>query len=347
MSCKIGIWALVLAAVLPIGCKRGGDQRKEVRIGYFANVTHAQAVLGVESGEFQQAVGSLGLTLKTKVFNAGPSLISDLLAGSIDIGYVGPGPAINAHAGGPEQIRVVAGAAANGVLIVVRKELKDRIKSPADLRGYSVATPQAGNTQDISARHFFKAVLGESTAKIKPISNAQQLAEMITGGIDAAWVPEPWGSRLKYEAGAEVIGRENQIKELWPEGKLSLTVVVTTPKYLAEHADVVEKILGVHHSWTARLQAEPQKYAGQLGEALYKLSNARLKNEVLADSLKNVEFTDEPLEKTLQRMAEWSDELRPPGAATKVNGLVDLTIMAKLAGSPRRHGDTEEMQKDE
>lgn len=331
MNYKRGFWIAVAGAMLliPLGCRKSGAI-KEVRLGYFANVTHAQAVLGVSSGDFQQALEPLGLKLSTKPYNAGPSLIQDLLAGNIDIGYVGPGPAINAHAKGAQQIRVIAGAAANGVLIVVRKELKDKIKSPADLRDFTVATPQLGNTQDISARHYFKAVLKTNTDKIKPVNNAQQLAEMSGGSIDAAWVPEPWGSRLKHEAGAHVLSQEHELKELWPEGNLSLTVVVTTPKFLAEHPDVVEKMLGVHEAWTQRLAADPQKYAKQLGDGLYRLVNARLKDAVLADSLRNVRFTDQPLEQTLQKMAEWSDELRGTGPATRISGLVDLTILNKV-----------------
>src|SRR6185503_17962664 len=88
----------------------------EVRIGYFANLTHAQAVLGAASGDLARAVAPSKFS--TKIFNAGPSLIEALNAGEIDIGYVGPGPAINAFTRTRGQgIRVVAGAAANGVVI--------------------------------------------------------------------------------------------------------------------------------------------------------------------------------------------------------------------------------------
>jgi len=322
---RIIAWLALALLIFPAGCKRKGGPIKEVRIGYFANVTHAQAVLGVASGEFEQAVAPL--KVKTKIYNAGPTLIQDLIAGNIDIGYVGPGPAISA---GPDQLRVIAGAAANGVLIVAANG--SPISSVDDLPKYTLATPQLGNTQDISARHFYKAVLNAGAAgikKIKPTENARQLAQ-IGRGIDAAWVPEPWGSRLIHEAGAKLIKKEHEIKELWPEGKFSLTLVVTTPKFLAEHPDVVESILGVHRSWTVRLQKEPQKYVQQLSDGLFALVNARLKDEVLTDSLINVEFTDEPLESTLKRMAAWFDELQGTGPPTKLDDLVDLTLLRKI-----------------
>jgi NitT/TauT family transport system substrate-binding protein len=152
---RLGLIALVVAIV---GCDKekqnagaSGGAGPEVRLGYFANVTHAQAVLGVANGDFQRAIAPAKLS--PKVFNAGPSLIEALFAGEIDIGYVGPGPAINAHAKSRGTgIRVIAGAAANGVLIVARKD--SGIDSLSQLVGKKIATPQIGNTQDISAKHY-------------------------------------------------------------------------------------------------------------------------------------------------------------------------------------------------
>src|SRR5207247_8905286 len=144
----------------------------EVRIGYFANLSHAQAVLGVSSGEFERAIAPA--KLKTKVFNAGPSLIEALFAGEIDIGYVGPGPALNAHAKGRgEKIRVIAGAADNGVLILARKDAG--IDSLSQLAGKRLATPQMGNTQDLSAKHYLMSELKQKDGNnVLPISNTEK-----------------------------------------------------------------------------------------------------------------------------------------------------------------------------
>src|SRR5436305_14035462 len=142
----------------------------EVRIGYFANLSHAQAVLGVSSGEFERAIAPA--KLKTKVFNAGPSLIEALFAGEIDVGYVGPGPALSAHVKSRgEGIRLIAGAAANGVVIVARKD--SGIEKLEDLKGNRLATPHYGNTQDLAARHYLTAVLHqEQLDNVIPVANA-------------------------------------------------------------------------------------------------------------------------------------------------------------------------------
>src|SRR5688500_14658665 len=301
----------------------------EVRLGYFGNVTHAQAALGVASGDFANAVAPSKLS--AKVFNAGPSLIEALFSNNIDIGYVGPGPALSAHQQSRgEGIRVVAGAAANGVLIVARKD--SGIATLKDLAGKRVATPQAGNTQDIAARHYFTSVLRQKDANnVIPIANAEQAGMMSRGEIDAAWAPEPWGSRLIIENGATLVAREHEA--IWPNKKFVLTVVVTTPQFLKKHPDVVKRVLGVHATWTQRLQENPQAYSSQLGDALFGLSGKRLPPGVLEASLKNVQFTLDPLEETFATMGRWAYDVGYAKAPPKLDGLIDTALLQQVKGN--------------
>jgi NitT/TauT family transport system substrate-binding protein len=325
------LWAaLPMALLVATSCDRKQQASqpqpvKAVRLGYFANLTHAQAVLGVSSGEFAKAIGPT--TLKTQVFNAGPSLIEALLAGEIDIGYVGPGPALNAqertHGKG---IRVIAGAAANGVLIVVSDA--SGIKSMDDLKGKRLATPQHGNTQDIAARHFVTSILKQPDASnVIPIANAEQVGMMTRNQIDAAWAPEPWGSVLLAQAGAHVVGEE---KDLWPDKEFTLTVVITTPEFLADHPDIVEKTLRVHRSWTQRLQQDPKSCETPLGDALFGLTGKRLPAGILPSALARVKFTDEPLKQTFSTLGQWSYELQFEKQPPDLSGLFDTGILRKL-----------------
>jgi len=321
---------IALSLPLWLGCDKDKSSsstsaNQEVRIGYFANVTHAQAVLGVSGGSFEKAIAPAKLS--TKVFNAGPSLIEALFAGEIDIGYVGPGPALNAHAKGRgEKIRVIAGSAANGVLIVARKD--SGINSLADLVGKRVATPQMGNTQDISAKHYLmKELKQKDLNNVLPIANTEQATLMARKEIDAAWAPEPWGSRLIVEGHAKLLAEE---KDLWPNKKFSLTLVVTTPEFLARHPDLVEKVLAVHVRMTRWLNAAPQNWATPLDQALKQLTGKALPAGVVSSSLSYVQFTEEPLDETLSIMNQWAYDLKLNSNPNVGPGLVDTSILRKV-----------------
>ena len=331
---KLRPFILALFAATLVGCSKSDSVSEtakplappqEVRIGYFANLTHAQAVLGVSSKEFETALAPSKLT--TRIFNAGPSLIEALNSGDLDIGYVGPGPVLAIHQKSHgEALRVIAGAAANGVAIVAGRD--SGINSLADLKGKKVATPQLGNTQDISAKHFLLSELKqENVDNVLPVANTEQLQLMAQGKIDAAWAPEPWGSRLIVEAGGKLIAEE---KDNWPDKQFTLTLVVTTPKFLKEHPDVVGKVLKVHTQWTQRLNADPQKYQSQLGDALAALTGKKLPPGVIEQALPRVKFTDEPLESTLTTMAGWAYELKVINQPPKLAGLVDTTILKQV-----------------
>ncbi len=124
-----------------------GAVADELRLGYFANVTHAAAVIGVQEGFFEDELGDT--TLTTQVFNAGPDVVEAIFAGALDASFIGPSPSINAYGQSDgDAIRIISGAASGGAQLVVR----DGIDSPEDLVGTTLATPQLGNTQDVALR---------------------------------------------------------------------------------------------------------------------------------------------------------------------------------------------------
>jgi len=298
---------------------------EEVRFGYFANITHAQAVLGVAAGDFQKAVGPSSLV--TRTFNAGPSLIEALFAGEIDIGYIGPSPALSGHfQSRGEGVRVIAGSAANGVAIVVAPN--SGIDSLEDLKGKRIATPQLGNTQDVSAKHCLLKVLGQPNAdNVIAIPNAEQTAMMARGEIDAAWAVEPWAARLVAEAGGRIIAEE---KDLWPNKEFVLTCVIVRPEFLEEHPDIVEKVLRVHVDWTSRLRQDAAAHVPALTDAMEQLTGKRLSSEIIADAISRVKFTDAALNDTLATFARWAYELGFSRHAPTIDGLVDTTILDRV-----------------
>lgn len=334
---EIVVWVgILLLSFSGIACNEkssSSDQSSSkspsvVRVGYFANLTHAQAILGLASGELEQALAPT--KLEQRVFNAGPALIEALNAGEIDLAYVGPGPVISAHVRSRGQsIRVISGSAKNGVVLVATEA--SGIRNLTDMKGKRLATPQAGNTQDISARHFLQQAIGD-VSNVVPVPNTEQRNMMERGQIDAAWVPEPWGALLIAQTGARLVLEE---KDLWPDKQFVLTLVTTTPKFLEKYPETVKKFLRVHHQWTQRLDRNPSAYISQLSEALFKLTQKSLPPEVLEQAISRVSFTDEPLVESLQAMNQWAYDLGFSRQTGSLEGLIDTTILDQV-----RHEET-------
>src|SRR4051812_13183287 len=198
-----------------------GGAPAELRLGYFANVTHAAALIGVQQGFFADELGTTKLS--TQVFNAGPDEVEALFAGALDAAYIGPSPTINAYGQSDgDAIRIISGAASGGAQLVVR----DGIDSPADLQGTTLASPQLGNTQDVALRTWLTAqgldnsVDGGGDVTVEPTPNSEIPNLFQAGELDGAWVPEPYASTLVLKAGGHVLVNE---KDLWPGGQFVTT----------------------------------------------------------------------------------------------------------------------------
>src|SRR5918911_1772366 len=185
----------------------GSNSVKTLRIGYFPNINHAQAVIGLGNGDFQKALGN-NVKVQTTVFNAGPSAIEALLAKRIDVTYVGPNPAINGYVVSDEKdLKIIAGASSGGASFVVRKDAG--INSPKDFAGKKFASPQLGNTQDISLRSYlikngFKTTDQGGNVAVVPVANSEILTLFLKKQLDGAWVPEPWATRLVKEGNGRI-----------------------------------------------------------------------------------------------------------------------------------------------
>src|SRR5438094_2475941 len=88
------IITLLLSATLTARCLSSEGEAKELRLGYFPNVTHAQALYGRATGKFAAKVG---VPIKWIAFNAGPTAIESLFADAVDATFVGPSPTINGY----------------------------------------------------------------------------------------------------------------------------------------------------------------------------------------------------------------------------------------------------------
>ncbi|REJ04167.1 aliphatic sulfonate ABC transporter substrate-binding protein [Microbacterium bovistercoris] len=294
----------------------GKDDLAELRLGYFANVTHAPALVGVSEGLFQDALGDV--EVKTEVFNAGPAAIEALSAGAIDATYIGPNPAINTFIqSGGQSANIIAGATSGGAALVV----SDEIKTASDLKGATLATPQLGNTQDVALRSwladegFETSVSGGGDVNITPTENAQTLTLFQDGEVDGAWVPEPWVSRLVVDAGAKVLIDE---KDLWKDGAFPTTVLLVRKDFAKEHPEAVEELLEGHIASVQWLDDNAAEAPAVINGALEDATGKGLSDEVLARALQNVTFTVDPHAETFEKLV--SNGL---AAGTQKKGAID------------------------
>ncbi len=345
MARRIRVTAALLLALVGLGaCSRadtGADTpgadlspAAELRLGYFPNVTHAPAIIGVDKGFIPGELGSTKLT--TQQFNAGGEAVNALLGGSLDATFIGSGPAINAFAkSGGKVVRLVAGATEGGAQLVVRPG----ITGPEQLAGRTVATPQKGNTQDIAFKkwlqeHNLTDGAGPAAVSIANLDNPRTLDAYRQGSLDGGWLPEPWASRLVLDAGATVLLDE---KTLWPGGRFPTTVLLVRTDYLAEHPDTVRALIRGHLKALDFAAAHPAEAKTVVNDGLEKLTRNRLSPAVLDRAFAGITLGPDPLAATFPQLAKDSVTAGIVEQETDLRGLLDVSLLnAELgaAGTP-------------
>src|SRR5437868_7378212 len=281
---------LVLASTILAMHRAAAEEKVIIRFGHFPNITHAQGVIAHAlsrkgKGWFEERLGP-NVEVQWFTYNAGPSAMEAMFAGSLDLTYVGQGPALNAHfKSNGQEVRVIAGAANAGAALVVKSD--GVIKTAADFRGKKIATPQLGNTQDISCRAWlkmqgFKVTLTGGDVIVLPTANPDQLGLFQSGGVDAVWTVEPWVTRLEREAKAKVFLEDTNIITTW---------LASSVKFLNAHRDLVKKIVAANKELTDWIQAHPDQAQKLLISELKEETKADFAPEAVAQAWKRIKFT--------------------------------------------------------
>lgn len=320
-TCRL-MWGAFLLCLLLAPCFQAQAGAKRLRLGYFPNITHGQALYARATGELEKMVG---VSVEWIPFNAGPSVIEALFVDAIDAAFIGPSPTINGYIKSKgEKFVIVAGASSGGAGLVVRND--SGIGGEKDFHGRVIATPQLGNTQDLAARAWFAAKgyrLKETggTVSLVPLSNPDQLTMFKKKQIDGAWTIEPWLSRLELEGGGRLFLDE---KSLWPEGRYVTTHLVVHRKFLTENRDLVNKLLTAHVEITQRMNADKAATARLLNGQLKKDTGKELKDEVISRALSRVEFTWDPIAPSLAKLAEIAHRIKFLRPSPRLDGIYEL-----------------------
>jgi NitT/TauT family transport system substrate-binding protein len=324
--------ATLLIALAAVGAACGSSAKASsapvsLRLGFFPNLTHATALVGVDKGIFTSKLPA-NVTLETKAFTAGPAAIEALLAGAIDATYIGPNPTVNAFVqSNGSAVRIISGATSGGAFLVVKPGI-----TAATLKGKKLATPQLGNTQDVALRTWLKNnglssdSSGGGDVSIKPQDNSTTLDAFKQGTIDGAWVPEPWATRLVQEGGGTVLVDE---RDLWPQGRYVTTQLIVATSFLDKHPDVVKALLEGQYAANAYVIANPADAQAAANAQLLKITGKALSAKVIAAAWANLTFTNDPIASSLKKSstdAVAAGLLKP----VDLTGIYDLKLLNEV-----------------
>ncbi len=336
-SCFWSAAAILILAFLPAGCSRPPSQsaggKTVLRVGYFPNITHSQALIGIARGDFQKALGPK-VVIKHTIFNAGPSVIEAMFAGDLDLAYIGPNPAINGYVQSKGRaLRIVAGATSGGAALVVRTG--SGIRSAADLAGKRIATPQLGNTQDVALRSYLasKGIQPAEQgggARIIPTPNPQILDLFRRGDIDGAWVPEPWASRLIIEGGGSLLLDE---RELWPGGDFVTAHIIASAEVLARDPGLIQSWLKAHVEVTRWELENPQAAMALIDGEIERLVGRKLGIEVVSQSWRRLRPTWDPIAASLVQSADAAYSAGFLKTKPDLSGIYDLGLLNEVLRS--------------
>jgi NitT/TauT family transport system substrate-binding protein len=307
------------------------SEKKVLRLGYFSNINHAQAVIGVGNGDYQRALGG-NIEIKPYVFNAGPSAIEALFAKQIDASYIGPNPAINGYVvSGGKDVRIISGATSGGAVFVVRND--SGIQTTKDFANKKFASPQLGNTQDVALRKYlleneYKTQEDGGSVQVLPVANADILTLLLKKSIDGAWVPEPWGERFIQDANSRLFLDE---RDLWPDGKFVTAHIIVRTDYLQNNSDVIKKLLSAHINETQWINDHKDEAIIKFNEELKKLTGQTIPENVLKQSMTRLELTWDPIKTSLFQSANNAFDIGFLGKTRPdLSGIYDLKLLNKV-----------------
>ncbi len=336
-----GVIATSLAACSSNASGDAGGSSAEVKLGYFPNLTHASAIVGIEKGYFKDALSQDSASLKTLDFNSGSDTIAALENGDLDATYIGPSPAITAFADS-HNVSVISGATSGGASLVVNKD----IKSAADLAGTTLATPGPGNTQDVALKYWLKkqgyqvSPDGQGDVTVINQDNSLTVQGFGQGQIDGAWLPEPYASLLVAEGAVKLVDE----KDLWPHGEFVTTHLLVNNDFLKQHPDLVNDLLKGQIQANDYIAKNSDEAKTLVGAYIGRLTGSKIPSSTLSAAWSQLTFSNDPIADSLIGSADHAAAVGLIDPLSDLPDIYDLAPLNKLlsaAGEQEVNGPTQ------
>lgn len=307
---SVAIAGIILSATAAVLASTDDSKyENRLRIAYFPNIGHAVPIVGIEGNFFAEQVGP-ETGIETRLFDSGPQVIESLFANSVDVAYVGPGPAVNGFLNSEKNnLKILSGAASGGASFIAHPD--SDIAAGQGFAGKKIAAPQIGNTQDVSLRHYLAenglrpAEKGGSVT-VYSISNPDIYTLFVKGEIDGAWVAEPWATILEAELGGTRLFHE---EDLWPGRQFASVLLIGNTDYAGKNPQVIRNLLQSHEHTVRWINQNPEETRNIFNQFLTDTLGQPLPDQVVDTALSNLEITSDPIEGSVHVFAKRADGL--------------------------------------
>jgi NitT/TauT family transport system substrate-binding protein len=337
LTSAIGLFLIIALLASSCGQKNGTASSMEkitVRIGILKNVTHAPGFIALQNGYFQDRFGK-NTNIEVLGFDNGSDFSTAIATDQIDIGFVGPGPAINQFLKS-KNFRIISGSNNGGAVLVARKDAG--INTVKDLVGKTVAIPVKGSTNEISLRLLLqqegiKVSTDTTGVQIVTRKPADTLVAMRQKEIDATLIPEPWGTQLVQEGTGQILVDWNQIPP--NNGDYPLTLLAASDKFLKEHRDLAKEAIQANIDGIKFIQENPSKSYELISNELKVLTGKGMDSALIKTALDHLKLTQDVGVDAINLMAKVSLEAGYiKGIKDKeldLSPMVDLSLLNELA----------------
>ncbi|MDR5659241.1 aliphatic sulfonate ABC transporter substrate-binding protein [Serpentinicella sp. ANB-PHB4] len=306
VSLLIGI--LILSLVVITACSTASVDKEidTVSVGYFPNLSHAPAMVGIEEGFFAEELE--GLNLDTMHFPNGSLFMDALSTGQIDIGYVGPGPMINRYLQGGDVV-LLSNASVGENVLVMRNDVE--YNGVEDLHGKIIATASTGCTHDLLLRKMLQVegmAVEENGGTVQRVAQrpATNVGMLQQKQLHGALVSEPWASIMEAEGVGRVVVDATEVP--W-DGNVPATVLVARRSFAEENPEIVEKFLKGHEQAINYLNENEEASIEIIRNQIKEITDQDIAPEIFETSLARVFYRSEIDKDVLQEFADLSKDL--------------------------------------
>ncbi len=235
--------ATVLAAVCILSAVCEAREITELHIGYQPSTHQIAHMTAMEKGWWEGDLKKFGIEKVTdREFPSGPPEMIAMMAGELDVAYVGTAPPITAIDKRLDA-KIVAAVQINGSAIVLLPELAANYTSPKDLKGLKIATFPPGSIQDTILRKWLMDNGLDPVKDVEIIGTKPGVAitEIVAKVVDGVFLPAPSPTIIEMGGAGEIVVYSG---EMWPNHACCCLLV--SEELIREHPELVEQIIRTH-----------------------------------------------------------------------------------------------------